>query len=67
MVCITAERDNVTLAACYPFNFSGGYMLRAMLFIDYLNFSIAVKELYTIARKPWPRIDYTILPAKISE
>lgn len=42
-------------------------MLRAMLFIDYLNFSIAVKEMYSTAKKPWPKIDYTILPAKIAE
>lgn len=42
-------------------------MLRAMLFIDYQNFIIAVRDMYSNAKKPWPKIDYTLLPTKIIE
>lgn len=42
-------------------------MLRAMLFIDYQNFIIAVRDMYNAAKKPWPKIDYTALPNRIVE
>lgn len=42
-------------------------MLRAMLFIDYQNFIIAVRELYNCADKPWPKIDYMKLPREITK
>jgi len=39
------EWDSMTLVACYPFSFSGGPMLRTYVFIDQMNFEIAVNDL----------------------
>lgn len=40
-------------------------MLRAMLFIDYQNFVISLKDMFRTEGRSIPKIDYTILPQKI--
>jgi len=42
-------------------------MLRTMVFIDYLNFDIALKDLFTKYKEPFPRLDYAKLAAKLTK
>ena len=40
-------------------------MLRGMVFVDHLNFIIAIKDYYTTLKQPEPRLDYNTIFNKI--
>lgn len=39
-------------------NFRGDFMLRGMVFVDHMNFNIAVSDYYASTGKPAPNLDY---------
>ncbi len=41
-------------------------MLRAMMFIDHMNFEIALRDLYSLGGQPSPKLDYNKFPQRIA-
>lgn len=41
----------------HPYRFWGLFMLKGMVFVDHLNFDIAVQDLY-LPDEPAPKLDY---------
>ena len=54
-------RMGLHVCTCKPLDFRRRFMLRGMIFIDHMNFDIALQKYYRSLGKTTPKLDYNKL------